>query len=136
MQETWVQSLGQKDPLEKGMTTPSSTVAWKIPWIEDYMGYSPWGDKELDTTERLTLSFRFHFPLILKIKHLMPTFAILCFAPRLLSFPVILLYFFSAPPPSFPLKVLHASIDHPLSLHPYLFLFSLLLWTWSVVFFH
>ena len=36
------------------------------------MGYSPWGDKELDTTERLTLSFCFYFPLILKIKHLMP----------------------------------------------------------------
>ena len=87
-------------------------------------------------TERLTLSFCFHFPLILKTKPLMPTFAVLCFAPRFLSFPVILLYFFPAPPPSFPLKVLHASIDHPLSLHPYLFLFSLLLWTWPVVFFH
>ena len=34
MQETWVQSLGQKDPLEKGMATQSSTLAWRIPWTE------------------------------------------------------------------------------------------------------
>ena len=34
MQETWVQSLGQKDPLEKGMATQSSTLAWRIPWRE------------------------------------------------------------------------------------------------------
>ena len=32
MQETWVQSLGQEDPLEKEMATHSSTLAWKIPW--------------------------------------------------------------------------------------------------------
>ena len=31
MQETWVQSLGQEDPLEEEMTTPSSILAWKIP---------------------------------------------------------------------------------------------------------
>ena len=34
MQETWVQSLAREDPLEKEMATHSSTVAWKIPWIE------------------------------------------------------------------------------------------------------
>ena len=34
MRETWVQSLGQEDPLEKDMTTHSSTLAWKIPWAE------------------------------------------------------------------------------------------------------
>ena len=33
MQETWVQSLGWEDPLEKEMTTHSSTLAWKIPWM-------------------------------------------------------------------------------------------------------
>ena len=32
MQETWVQSLGWEDPLEKGKATPSSTLAWRIPW--------------------------------------------------------------------------------------------------------
>ena len=35
MQETWVQSLGWEDPLEKEMATHSSTLAWKIPWTED-----------------------------------------------------------------------------------------------------
>ena len=35
MQETWVQSLGQEDPLEKEMATHSSTFAWKIPWMEE-----------------------------------------------------------------------------------------------------
>ena len=34
MQETWVRSLGQEDPLEKAMATLSSTLAWKIPWTE------------------------------------------------------------------------------------------------------
>ena len=34
-QETWVESLGQEDPLEKGMATHSSILAWKIPWSED-----------------------------------------------------------------------------------------------------
>ena len=35
MQETWIRSLGQKDPLEKGMTTHSTILAWKIPWTEE-----------------------------------------------------------------------------------------------------
>ena len=35
MQETWVQSLGWEDSLEKGMATHSSTLAWKIPWAEE-----------------------------------------------------------------------------------------------------
>ena len=35
MQETWVQSLGQEDPLEKEMGTHSSTLAWRIPWTEE-----------------------------------------------------------------------------------------------------
>ena len=34
MQETWVQSLGREDPLEKGMATHSSILAWRIPWTE------------------------------------------------------------------------------------------------------
>ena len=36
--ENWVQSLGQEDPLEKGMTIHSSTLAWRIPWIEESDG--------------------------------------------------------------------------------------------------
>ena len=35
MQETWVQSLSQEDPLEEGMATHSSILAWKIPWMEE-----------------------------------------------------------------------------------------------------
>ena len=49
MQETWVRSLGWEDPLEEGMATHSSILAWRIPWTEE-PGYSPWGPKELDTT--------------------------------------------------------------------------------------
>ena len=35
MQETWVQSLGGEDPLEEGMATHSSVLAWRIPWTEE-----------------------------------------------------------------------------------------------------
>ena len=35
MQETWVQSLGSEDPLEKEMATHYSTLAWRIPWMEE-----------------------------------------------------------------------------------------------------
>ena len=47
MWETWVWSLGWKDPLEKGKATHSSILDWRL--------YSPWGHKESDTTERLSL---------------------------------------------------------------------------------
>ena len=50
-QETWVQSLGQEDPLEKGTATHSSILTWKIPWKRSLVDYSPWGHKELDMTE-------------------------------------------------------------------------------------
>ena len=36
VQETWVPSLGQEDPLEKGMATHSSILAWRIPWTEGW----------------------------------------------------------------------------------------------------
>ena len=55
--ETQVRSLGWEDPLEKGMATHSSILAWRIPWTEEPGGlYSPCGRKELDTTEQITLS--------------------------------------------------------------------------------
>jgi len=51
MQETGVQFLGQEDPLEKGMATHSSILAWRIPWTEEPGGlHGPWGHKESDTT--------------------------------------------------------------------------------------
>ena len=46
VQETWVRSLGQEDPLEKGMATHSSILAWRIPWTEE--PYSPRSHKESD----------------------------------------------------------------------------------------
>ena len=51
MQETQVQSLGGEDPLEKDMATHSSILVWKIHGQRSLVGYSPWGRKELDTTE-------------------------------------------------------------------------------------
>ena len=49
IQETWVQSLGRKDPLEKGMATHNGILAWRIAWTEEPGGlYSPWGRKESD----------------------------------------------------------------------------------------
>ena len=38
VQETWVQSVGQEDPLEKGMATHLSILAWRIPWTEELGG--------------------------------------------------------------------------------------------------
>ena len=35
MQETWIRSLGREDPLEKGMVTHSSILAWRIPWTQE-----------------------------------------------------------------------------------------------------
>ena len=43
MRETWVQSLDQEDPLEKGMTTHSSILAWRIPWTEEPGGLQSMG---------------------------------------------------------------------------------------------
>ena len=56
IQESQVQSLGWEDPLEKGMATHSSILAWRIPQIptvgqRNLVGYSPWAHKELDMTE-------------------------------------------------------------------------------------
>ena len=43
VQEMWVQSLGWEDPLEKGMVTHSSILAWRIPWTEEPGGGEPGG---------------------------------------------------------------------------------------------
>ena len=56
IQETWVQSLSQEDPLEKEMANHSSILAWKIPWTEPawqepgssvLASYSPWGHRRV-----------------------------------------------------------------------------------------
>ena len=50
--ETWVQSLGWEDPLEKRTATHSSILAWRIPWTEEPGRLQSMGHKESDTTER------------------------------------------------------------------------------------
>ena len=56
MQETWVRSPGWEDLLEKGMATHSSILVWRILMDRGaWQGYSLWGRRESDTTERFTL---------------------------------------------------------------------------------
>ena len=57
MQEIWVQSLGQEDPLEKEMATHSSILAGESHAQRSLVRYSLWSHKELDETEGITLSF-------------------------------------------------------------------------------
>ena len=47
MQETWVQSLGLEDPLQKGMATHSSILAWRIPWTEEAGGLQSTGSQRV-----------------------------------------------------------------------------------------
>ena len=54
MQETRLRSLSWEDPLEEETATHPSILAWRIPWMEEPGGHSPWGHKESDMTRRLT----------------------------------------------------------------------------------
>ena len=54
MRETQIQSLGQEDPLEKGMATHSSILAWRIPRTGEPGGLQSMGLQRVDMTERLT----------------------------------------------------------------------------------
>ena len=54
MQETRVPSQGQEDPLEEGMATHCSVLAWRIPWTEDLVGCSLWSHKDSDMTKLLS----------------------------------------------------------------------------------
>ena len=47
MQEMWIQSLGQEDPLEEGMATHSSILAWRIPWTEEPGGLQSMGSQRV-----------------------------------------------------------------------------------------
>ena len=54
MWETWVRALGQEDPLEEGMATHSSILAWRNPHGQrSLVGHSPQGHKESDMTEHM-----------------------------------------------------------------------------------
>ena len=56
----WILSLSQEDPLEEGMATHPSILAWKIPRIEESAGYSPQGCTESDRTETIQKSHIHH----------------------------------------------------------------------------
>ena len=47
----WVWSLGREDPLEVGVATHSSIIAWAVPWMEEAGGCCLWGRTESDTTD-------------------------------------------------------------------------------------
>ena len=47
IQKTWIQSLGQEDPLEEEMATHSSVLAWKIPWTEKPGGLQSMGSQRV-----------------------------------------------------------------------------------------
>ena len=49
--EMWVRFLGREDPLEKGMATNSSILAWRISWTEEPRGLQSMGSQKSDTTE-------------------------------------------------------------------------------------
>ena len=51
VQETWVRSMGWKDPLEEDMANHFIILAWRIPMDTVLVGYSPWDHKESDMTE-------------------------------------------------------------------------------------
>ena len=59
--------LGQEDPLEKGMTTHSSILAWRIPWTEERAGLQPWNRKRVGHDEGLTLSLLHYIFLLCSI---------------------------------------------------------------------
>ena len=56
MRETWVRSLGWEDPLEHGMTTHSSILAWRTPWTEEPGGHRSQNHTGSDTTEQLSIT--------------------------------------------------------------------------------
>ena len=60
MQETWVQSLGREDPLEKETAIHSSTIAWKIPWTDKPDKLQSMGSQSQTRLSDLTFTF-FHF---------------------------------------------------------------------------
>ena len=51
VRETWVQSLGQEDLLEKGMATHSRILPWRSPWAETLVVSNPWGRVESEMTD-------------------------------------------------------------------------------------
>ena len=67
MQEMWVRSLGREDPLEMEMESTPVLLPGKAHGQRSLVGYSPWGHKELDMTERLHFSYSVGCPFLLMI---------------------------------------------------------------------
>ena len=65
MQETWVQSLGQEDPLEKGMAIHSSILAWRIPWTEEPGGLQSMGSQRVQHDQATNTHFYFSHCILL-----------------------------------------------------------------------
>ena len=58
--EPWRKIKPWEDPLETEMAAHSNILAWRIPWKRSLVSYSPWGHKELDKIEQLTLLLFIH----------------------------------------------------------------------------
>ena len=78
-QETQVQSLGQKDPLEKEMATNSSILAWKILWTEEPDGLQSRGSQRINTTEQLS-TFIYHLSSVYYLSIYLPTYLFIRFS--------------------------------------------------------
>ena len=61
MRETWIRSLGREDPLEKEMATHSTTLAWKIPWMEEPGRLQSMGSQKVGHDWANSLHFTFYF---------------------------------------------------------------------------
>ena len=92
MQETWVPSLGQEDPLQKGMAIHSRILAWRIPWTKEPSRLQPMRSQRVGHTEQLTLSLFFTSQLkkffINDIEYFISTCLSLIVSIALLKFPI------------------------------------------------
>ena len=127
MQKTWVQSLGQEDPLEKGLTTCSNILAGEFHGQRSLVDLSPWGGKESDAVERLTLfTFTLGQPelytkhnssairLFLQLPHCNPTLPLDTYTNKIILFSYIKPFpFYTAP--AFTKTVLHFTVPLPRS---------------------
>ena len=69
VQGTWDRSLGQENPLEGEMTTPSSILAWRVPWTEEPGGLQSTGSQESDTVEWHSWQFVYFWRIVRFFAH-------------------------------------------------------------------
>ena len=93
MWETWVRSLGWEDPLEKAMAPHSSTLAWRIPWMEEPGGLQSTGSQRVghDWATSLTHSGNIQMNVVVwslsRVWLLRPSWTVACQAPLSMGFP-------------------------------------------------